>query len=134
MRLGRGGSFLLLGALGVAAAFVGYTARTAPPLMTGALALALLAAGMTACIPLWRGFDEVSREAHKTAWCHGGQIGLTVAGAVFVWAEVSGGALHMPALDSMSAGSLLAAGIAITFGLQVLGYALFWAGWWISKR
>lgn len=82
----------------------------------------------------WSRVDEAVREARKTAWYWGGSVGMMpVMGlAAFLLFDQSG-----ISLDRFAAvpgdGGLILTGIVITVGLQLVGYGLFWAGWWLSR-
>lgn len=82
----------------------------------------------------WSRVDEAVREAHKTAWYWGGSVGMVpvmglAAALVFDRSGVS--------LDRFAAapgdGGLILTGIVVTLLLQLIGYGLFWAGWWFSR-
>jgi len=82
----------------------------------------------------WSRVDEAVREAHKTAWYWGGSIALVpVMGlAAILLFDHSG-----VSLDRLAAvpgdGGLILTGIVATLGFQLVGYGLFWAGWWLSR-
>jgi len=82
----------------------------------------------------WSRVDEAVREAHKTAWYWGGSVGMVpvmglAAALVFDKSGVS--------LDRFAAvpgdGGLILTGIVVTLLLQLIGYGLFWAGWWFTR-
>jgi hypothetical protein len=82
----------------------------------------------------WSRVDEAVREAHKTAWYWGGSVGMVpVMGlAATLLFDRSGVSLERFAAVPGD-GGLILTGIAITLLLQLVGYGLFWAGWWLSR-
>ena len=64
---------------------------TKTSLMLGtALSLGLALAKLHYTLGWWRDLDEAAREAHKSAWWTGGNIGLIVAGAALSACVLSG--------------------------------------------
>jgi hypothetical protein len=99
----------------------------------------LLAAVVTLGIPLlgwmtliyWRNVDEAAREAHKFAWFWGGSGGMLLGLPIMILTtsaklEALFGA-HEPSEWVM--GGLLAMLV-----LQLVGYGLVWAGWWLIRQ
>jgi hypothetical protein len=82
----------------------------------------------------WVRVDEAVREAHKTAWYWGGSVGMVpVMGlAATLLFDRSGVSLERFAAVPGD-GGLILTGIAVTLLLQLVGYGLFWAGWWLSR-
>ncbi len=82
----------------------------------------------------WSRVDEAVREAHKTAWYWGGSVGMVpVMGlAATLLFDRSGVSLERFAWVPGD-GGLILTGIAVTLLLQLVGYGLFWAGWWLSR-
>ncbi len=81
----------------------------------------------------WKAIDEAVREAHKTSWFWGGSSGLgLVAAFVLPLVTIAEGDVPQLGLTPSEAGFLLA-GVAITSLMMLFGYAVFWAGWWISR-
>lgn len=78
----------------------------------------------------WRGLDELARDAHKTAWFWGGSLGTLI-----VWVPLSiAFAVEMngKSIDPALTGAYL--GALALFGAQIVGYGLFWAGFWLRNR
>lgn len=122
------GATIVLGlAAGVGSALSG-------PVVAGALATAACAAGMGVAAWKWRRLDEAAREAHKSAWFWGASWSLCLVGGAWIWLIRGGRHLDLAGLVGQSPAELVALGIAFCIGLQLIGYALFWAGWWLSKR
>lgn len=82
----------------------------------------------------WGRVDEAVREAHKTAWYWGGSVGMVfVSGlAAFLWFDRSGASLGRFSMATGD-GGLILTGIVVTGVLQLIGYGVFWAGWWLSR-
>lgn len=82
----------------------------------------------------WSRVDEAVREAHKTAWYWGGSVGMVpVMGlAAALLFDRSGVSLERFAA-APGDGGLILTGIVVTLLLQLTGYGLFWAGWWLSR-
>lgn len=124
---------------GLSGAVVGVTSQVGKPLLApdtlGLLTAGIVALAGFASLPVWRLYDEVARDAHKTAWTHGATFGLAPVAGLFVWAYEAGDRFPAQTLHlGPGAGGLVAFGIAATFICQVVGYGLVWAGWWLSKR
>jgi hypothetical protein len=89
----------------------------------------------------WGRLDESGREAHKFAWLYGGGFALVAAlltvGAVH-FVPAAGGVVDgiiTSWLSKWSAGQGgFALGVLFAAIAQAIGYALVWAGWWLSKR
>lgn len=121
---------LLLGAvfgagLGVARALLG----PSPWILAGGLALAMLAAAALFA-PAWSRVDEAVRTAHQWAWFWGGSAGLMVAVALMPLVRAgtvdlsAGGSPEEAAVNAMAALVLL----------QLVGYGVAWAIWWLRRR
>lgn len=89
----------------------------------------------------WVRLDEPSREAHKFAWYWGGAPALLVILLIAVGAVASPiiGEPVAAFVASQAKGSVtpeagFLVGAFSTAIIQVLGYGLVWAGWWLSKR
>jgi hypothetical protein len=123
------------------------------PLGLGAIALKVLAPAMQAATVglavagllsltllmsagWWERIDEAAREAHKSAWFWGGNFGLVITGALFMALATPGGAVFLPRLDNPEGAAVayVLLGLMIALVPQMLGYALAWAGWWLSRR
>lgn len=95
-----------------------------------ALAMVL---SLAACVWWWRGIDEAAREAHKWAWWWGGSGGISVGGVLL---------LTLIALDDdaladrfgTNPAEAFMGGIAALLFLQMVGYSVAWAGWWLKHR
>jgi hypothetical protein len=105
-------------------------------LAAGALiAAVLVAVTFWATFAWWQRLDETARDAHKTAWFWGGSAGLGVAAIVGITLTTSGAREAWRAFEAGAEPSVyILAGIMLCIVPQMIGYALFWAGWWLSKR
>lgn len=124
----------LLFAAGLAGAALGAAGRHLEPTPFAIAGVLVILLGMAAAVPLWRRFDEVSREAHKAAWCYGGQIGMAFGCGLLLWALRAGAGVPAGLALGQAPGGFVVFGIVAVLGLQILGYALFWAGWWLARR
>lgn len=95
--------------------------------------LLLLAMGgaMILSVWWWRGIDEAAREAHKWAWWWGGAGGLAVGAALVLSLQLGGAPIQT---TDMSAGNLIAGGMASILLFQLVGYSIAWATWWLRHR
>jgi hypothetical protein len=125
-----GVSLLTGGVLG-AAAMIG--ARPIGLVVAG-VAMAGLCLGMWLSWRWWRTVDEAVREAHKTGWFWGGSGGMAVAAVFFAALQFVGPEVQLDrfALIPGDAGLILT-GIVLTMVLQIVGYGLVWAGWWLVR-
>jgi hypothetical protein len=103
------------------------------PVVVGLYAL-VLAAVLVASIWWWRGVDEAVREAHKASWFWGGLFGVA-AGAPVLFAVQS---LPDETLVRWSFGGepydLLVTGVMACLVVQLVGYTIAWAFWWLKRR
>lgn len=82
----------------------------------------------------WARVDEAVREAHKTAWYWGGSVGMVVVMGLAAFLMFAPSSAPLDRFAAMPGdGGLILTGIAVTVGFQMLGYGLFWAGWWLSR-
>jgi hypothetical protein len=106
------------------------------PVTVGLAVAGLLSLTLLMSAGWWERIDEAAREAHKSAWFWGGNFGLVIAGALFMAIMAPGGAAFLPRMDNPdgAAAAYVLLGLVIALVPQMLGYALAWAGWWLSKR
>lgn len=82
----------------------------------------------------WGRVDEGVREAHKTAWYWGASVGtVPVMGLAGVLAVDRSGVSLERFASVPGDGGLILTGIAVTLVMQLVGFGLFWAGWWLSR-
>jgi len=105
----------------------------APPLGVVVLSLGLALAKLHYTLGWWRDLDEAAREAHKSAWWTGGNIGLVVAGAALA-ACVLGGFDPMPARFAGIPAAYATAGVLGVIAAQAVGYGVAWLAWWGARR
>jgi hypothetical protein len=104
------------------------------PLLAGVLTAGLALLIVVPCAVAWKHYDEAMREAHKTGWFWGGVTGIACVFGMVIWAQKTPAlSLEQFAHGHGDAG-ILAAGVALCLVAQCVGYVVFWAGWWISKR
>lgn len=121
---------LITAALG-AAASVGLGAARAwlgpSPWLTAGAAAALFVVLAILFMPAWRRVDEAVRTAHQWAWFWGGSAGLVAAVVLGPFV-----------LESSHSLSPEAAGVAVgamgVILLQMVGYGVAWALWWLRRR
>lgn len=140
-RLPRGGPALFALVM-LASLVVGMACAIGAAVLTGVGWSAVAAGALTASLAMaaavlivvwwWRRLDEAAREAHKWAWFWGGNVGLAVAAAAFLTLI----RMDLDASDLAAYGpaDMIALGIALTLFLQLIGYTLAWAGWWLARR
>lgn len=123
--------------LGLLAGFAGELLR-GPGALARTAGFGLLALILAAALALgcwwWRSIDEAAREAHKWAWWWGGSSGMAVGMGVLVFLAHGGGAPLITAGSGAAPADVMAAGILLIVGLQLVGYALAWAFWWWRRR
>lgn len=126
-------SFFLGVAVSVAALVVSERGGVAGWLVAaavGLVAVGVAVVGFRAMMRYWRGIDELARDAHKTAWFWGASAGL-----LFSWAPlcVAYGLQSVRAApDPYLAGAYV--GALAVVGAQLLGYGVFWVGFWLRNR
>ncbi|GEM_PF-857965 len=96
-----------------------------------AVAAVTVVAGIISAVVYWRVIDEAAREAHKFAWWWGGSLGGVACLLAVLFA-------HSPALEAVlgqqKPAVWLALGMLAMLLMQVVGYVLAWAGWWLARR
>jgi hypothetical protein len=84
-----------------------------------------------ASVIYWRNLDEAAREAHKFAWMWGGSAAIVLALPI------------LPLLNTVQLvamfgphppGDWVIGGVLSLLGLQIAGYGLTWAGWWLVRQ
>jgi len=112
-------------AVGVARSLFG----ASPWITAGGLAVAM-AAGTFLFVPAWNRVDEAVRTAHQWAWFWGGSAGMMVA-VVLMPFVLSG------QVDLSSGGDPGQTAVNAVFAfvlLQLVGYGVAWALWWLRRR
>ena len=88
----------------------------------------------------WKRLDEPARAANKAAWMHGGVLGLFVAlllVPVVHFLPAAGDLVDRITTWSprWPAGEMgFALGVMFAAMLQMAGFAIAWAGWWLRRR
>ena len=92
------------------------------------VALMLLVSGAMTLL-IWRRLDEAAREAHKWAWYWGGSAGLI---AVLAMLLLGDRIFDTAAIIGLT--NSFESGIIAVLILQVVGYLIAWAYWWLRRR
>lgn len=128
---------IVYGSLAVVSIIATVWLKMAPPsgAIPAAITYGLIIAFLLALTSFtWRSMDEAARDAHKSAWFWGGGLGVAVAGwaaSVIMAPGVDFSAL-MPAVNAPQ--GYFGLGVLATMLLQLIGFVIVWAGWWLSKR
>lgn len=77
----------------------------------------------------WALIDEAAKEAHKWAWMWGGSVG---AGAFLGFLAGSRAGSGSP-IDLIRNDQFIA-GVVACYAVQLIGYGLAWAYWWLRRR
>ena len=126
------GCGLFGGVVGAALAVLDQQGVVVPRALLALAAVAAIGVGGWVTVIYWRNVDEAAREAHKFAWFWGGSGGLLLALPILAL-------LDTPKLEALFGASGDPARW-VCFGafglllLQMAGYGLVWAGWWLSRR
>lgn len=78
-------------------------------------------------LPAWSRVDEAVRTAHQWAWFWGGSAGLMAAVVLAPFV------LDAPEALSTEATAAAAGGMGVIL-LQLVGYGVAWAIWWLRRR
>ena len=76
----------------------------------------------------WRRLDEAAKEAHKWAWYWGASVGMV--GALLLIITEGGPA----ALARLGVRDTFEDGVVTVLTLELLGYIVAWAYWWLKRR
>lgn len=119
---------------GIVAIVIGESGLVPPPAAFAGVVLVGGTAGLLYTRRWWTAVEEGVREAHKTSWFWGGSAGMVVAGAIAMalYAIQMGDAAQQFGLTPAQAG-LLFTGMALMIAPMLVGYCLFWAGWWFTR-
>ncbi|AYV48981.1 hypothetical protein CFHF_02135 [Caulobacter flavus] len=126
--------------LGVAAAVIAELAKLKPELAVFSLiaislaVVAVMALMLWLCARWWRVADEAAREAHKWSWYWGGSTGLAAAAVPFILLHTMPRTVEPLLPSDMSTAQAVLLGMGLLGGCQLVGYGLFWAGWWLARR
>jgi hypothetical protein len=108
---------------------------------TGATVLILIAGalGVAACTAWFLGLDEMAQRAHYVAWFWGSSLGLVIAAAIMAIGALTGATDNLHEIvrrlfghDDVGDGMM--AGMLIIVVPMMLGYALWWAAFWLRRR
>ncbi|WP_133149169.1 hypothetical protein [Caulobacter zeae] len=126
--------------LGVAASLIGELGKRKPEFAVFSLVvIALLVIGVMAlvlwlCARWWSAADEAAREAHKWSWYWGGSTGLALAAVPYILLHAMPGTAEAALPVGMTTTQAVLFGMALLGGFQLIGYSLFWVGWWLKRR
>ncbi len=128
------GAFLI-GAVCGAGYYIAKDMRlTIPPAMIGVIMVimvVLVALGSVASVAYWRNIDEAAREAHKFAWMWGGSTAMLLALPV---PFLIGDARLIALMGQRPPTEWVSIGLVGLIIVQLVGYGLAWAGWWLRQR
>lgn len=93
--------------------------------------LMVIAAMFVASIVYWRNIDEAAREAHKFAWFWGGAGGLLV---ILPMAALATSDRLVAVFGQREPSEWAIFGVVSLLTVQLAGYGLVWAGWWLRQR
>ena len=132
--LGMLGLCAVLGlVVGFASALIDIFGGAATDVLQTGLLTVCMAIVFWICVVWWRGADEAVREAHKWAWYWGGSAGVVVVAIVLglgAWEVID----LVPADFSGDPSDLVMTGAGLTLGVQMTGYLIAWAAWWLRHR
>ncbi|KSB89510.1 hypothetical protein AS593_16025 [Caulobacter vibrioides] len=126
--------------LGIVAAVIAELAKRKPELAVYSLiaialsVVAVMALMLWLCARWWSAADEAAREAHKWSWYWGGSTGLALAGVPFILLHTMPRAAEILLPAHMTTSQAVVFGMGLIGGFQIVGYGLFWAGWWLARR
>ncbi|MEH0197939.1 hypothetical protein V7S57_20015 [Caulobacter sp. CCNWLY153] len=126
--------------LGFVAAIVAELGKLKPELTVYAfIAIALSVVAVMALMlwltaRWWRAADEAAREAHKWSWYWGGSTGLALGGVPFILLYTMPETVEAMLPADLTTAQAVVLGMGLLGGLQLAGYGLFWAGWWLARR
>jgi hypothetical protein len=108
------------------------------PLVWIAITLALVAGSFVAGAIWFGAIDELAQQAHYVAWYWGGSVGLCVAAFLLLSAPALFPLIDAPAIIGRALGAADAstgfiAGVAVSIGALVLGYAAWWLVFWLRR-
>jgi len=118
----------------VAVAVAGLSGRVIDGKFIGWLILLLLPLTLFITGLWWRRLDEAAREAHKWAWYWGATGGLILVLPLLIALDIGHGADMARPLGFVGGDELIMFGMLSVLVLQVLGYAVAWAYWWLRRR
>ncbi len=100
------------------------------PLLVGAAVVAIPALAWAMWVH-WRNIDEAAREAHKFAWFWGASGAMLLA--MPIAALITTRRLEL-VFGPHEPSEWVAGGLIGMAALQVAGYGLTWAGWWLVRQ
>jgi hypothetical protein len=129
------GLVMLIGFVGgLGSAFLADQPGTAAFWTTVAFTTVMMAAVLGVSFWWWSRLDEAAREAHKWAWYWGGSTGMLVGLVLMLMLTTRPGDIAIPASLGEAPADLVAAGMIMILGFQLIGYGLAWVWWWLGRR
>lgn len=125
------GAFLVGAVCGAGYYVVRDMGLTIPPAMIGAILVVLIVLGSVTSLAYWRNIDEAAREAHKFAWMWGGSTAMAL---VLPIPFLIGDARLVSLMGQHAPAEWVAIGVVGLITVQLVGYGLAWAGWWLRQR
>ncbi|MGV8928729.1 MAG: hypothetical protein ACOH1E_03165 [Brevundimonas sp.] len=104
--------------------------------LVAVVSVSAMVGAMAISVAWMRSIDEAAREAHKAAWFWGGCGGMAVGGVLVILTSLpQAGTLSFPSwLDGRTDPAAYAAtGAFAIMLLMLMGYAVVWAWWWITR-
>lgn len=133
-------SFAAAMVMGIAAAFLADVGKARPEFAGYSLVaislsvIVVMALMLWLCARWWRAADEAAREAHKWSWYWGGSTGLALGGVPFILLYTMPQTAEALLPADLTTAQAVLLGMALLGGFQLVGYGLFWAGWWLARR
>lgn len=129
------GLVMLIGFVGgLGSGFLADQPGTAAFWTTVAFTTVMMAAVLGVSFWWWSRLDEAAREAHKWAWYWGGSTGMLVGLVLMLMLTTRPGDIAIPASLGETPADLVAAGMIMILGFQLIGYGLAWVWWWLGRR
>ena len=99
------------------------------------LMLVVMAGALAVCLYWWRRTDEAAREAHKWSFFWGATCGIGLLGVALPPLLPGGRLVGMArSLDFQSDTELVLFGLLLVMAVQLVGYTVAWAIWWLKRR
>ena len=117
-------------AMGLAAGVLRASAEPgeATPYGLWVIAAAVIIGGGVA-IAAWRRLDEAAREAHKWAWYWGASAGMLGALVLFLMGDAG-----IALIGRVGLRDTFEHGVTVVLALEIVGYLVAWAFWWLKRR
>lgn len=125
------GAGILGGVVGAGSTMLDEMGVTVPePLLFGASLVAVVALFWVSVV-YWRNIDEAARAAHTFAWFWGGAGAILAILPICVLVSSERLVAVLGPRDPLEWATL---GFVSLLTVQLVGYGLVWAGWWLRQR